>query len=210
MVKALIGKKVGMTQVFDKETGNVTPVTVIEVSNNVVAKHLKNGEKTTHIEIGKDKKREHKSRKSDKGNYTKLNFVPAVKRIFKLAEGEEVLEEGAEIKADIFTTGEYVDIVGTTKGKGFAGVVKRYGFKGEKATHGKPIQRKPGSIGSGTTLGRVFKGTRMGGHMGNVKQTVKRLKVVTVDAENNLISVKGAIPGNNGGFVVVKASFSKK
>lgn len=208
MKKVIIGKKVGMTQAFDKSTGALTPVTVLDVSENVVSKVLKDSEgKPTHVEFGMGKKKN--ANKADLGNYKVLKHVPAHKFVIKI-EGEvsEGTDEGKEIKADTFEAGDIIDVIGTSKGKGFAGVMKRWNFKGGKRTHGQSDRdRAPGSIGSGTTPGRVYKGKKMAGHMGNEQKTVKNLKVVDIDVDNNLISVSGSLPGFNGGYVVVRESF---
>ncbi|MBL8014917.1 MAG: 50S ribosomal protein L3 [Candidatus Doudnabacteria bacterium] len=203
-MQAVIAKKIGMTQVY-QDNGDVVPVTVLAIEELKVAKHLKAGDKVTHIEIATGKKK--KPTKSQTGNYKDLGFVPSRKQMIKIVDEAAVadMQIGKEIKADVFAKGDKVDVVGTTKGKGFQGVVKRHGFHGGPSTHGQSDRhRAPGSIGSGTTLGRVFKGTKMGGHMGNVRQTVSNLKVVDVDMDSNTISVLGAVPGANGSFVFVR------
>ena len=198
-----------MTQTFDKETGEMTPVTVIDISGNVVSKHLKDGESVTHIEIGVDKKKN--PRAVDLGNYKDLKFVPQFRKVFKLKQGDETLDVASELKADIFTEGDLVDVAGVSKGKGFQGVMKRWNFKGGKRTHGQSDrERAPGSIGSGTTVGRVVKGKKMAGRMGRENVTIKQLKVVEVDSANEIVAVSGAIPGFNGSYVVIKESFFNK
>lgn len=198
-MNAILGKKIGMTQVY-ADNGTAIPVTVVDVSNNVVAKVLNNA---THVEIGKDKRKN--TRKSDEGNYKALSFVPRFKRVFKLLEGENAPEVGTEVKADIFTVGEKVQVTAPTKGKGFQGVVKRWGFAGGPRSHGaSDRERAPGSLGTRTIPGRVFKGKKMGGHMGTRTKTISGLKIVKVMAEENLIAVEGAIPGPNKGYVIIK------
>ncbi len=194
-----------MTQTFDKETGELTPVTVIDISGNVVSKILKNGEATTHIELGLGKQKQ--SNSADTGNYKDLNFVPKFKKVFKLKNSENMPELASQLKADVFQIGDTVDVTGTSKGKGFQGVVKRWGFKGGKRTHGQSDrERAPGSIGSGTTPGRVVKGKKMAGHMGNEQKTIKKLKIVDVDIDNEVITVSGSVPGFNGSYLIISES----
>jgi large subunit ribosomal protein L3 len=202
-MKTLIGKKIGMTQVY-AEDGTKTAVTVVDVSEVVVSKHLqaKPGEAVTHVEIGKGARK--KPIKADAGNYKATGKVPYFKRAIKL-NGDEITEIGTVLGANIFEVGEKVDVIGTTKGKGFQGAMKRHGFHGGPRTHGGPTgkMRAPGSIAPGTTPGRIYKGKKMPGHMGDVKKTVQNLKVVKVDQENNLIAIAGAIPGANGTYVLI-------
>lgn len=198
-MNAILGKKIGMTQVYS-ENGIAIPVTVVDVSNNVVAKVLNNA---THVEIGKDKRKN--TTQADAGNYKALNFVPRFKKVFKLLAGETAPEVGTEIKADTFEVGEKIQVTADTKGKGFQGVVKRWGFAGGPRTHGaSDRERAPGSLGTRTIPGRVFKGKKMGGHMGNRTKTISGLKVIKVMADENLIAVEGAIPGPNKGYVIIK------
>ncbi len=206
-MKALLGKKIGMTQLFSEETGESTPVTVVDVSGNVVARHNKLSDKITHIELGKDKQKN--ANKVDLGNYKKLNFVPRFRKFIKV--DEEISEIGTELKADIFQVGDIVEVSGVSKGKGFQGVMKRWNFHGGKATHGQSDRlRAPGSISSGTTLGRIFKGQKMAGRMGGDNMTIKNLKIMDIDSENGLISISGSIPGNKNGYIFIKKSEYKK
>ncbi|MEP7103721.1 MAG: 50S ribosomal protein L3 [Candidatus Dojkabacteria bacterium] len=205
-MKVLIGKKIGMTQIFT-EKGLSIPATVIDVSNNVISKKLKKGDQVSHIEIGKDKKKS--GDKSEVGNYKALGYVPTFKSVFTVksisSQNLESLEEGAEIDLSVFKEGEKIDISGTDKGKGFQGVVKRWGFHGLPRTHGaSDRERAPGSLGTRTIPGRVFKGKKMGGHMGNRAKTIKNLKIAMIDVENKLIAVSGAIPGSKGSYLVLK------
>jgi large subunit ribosomal protein L3 len=201
-MKALLAKKIGMTQIF-AENGASIPVTVLDVSNNYVSKLLKEGETVTHIELGKDTVK--KPTKSEIGNYTKLNFVPRFKKVFKIGKEENLAEEGAELKADVFAKGDKVSISGVTKGKGFQGVVKRWGFAGGPKTHGaSDRERAPGSLGTRTIPGRIFKGKKMGGHMGVDSKTLTTVKIALVDVENNLIAVQGSIPGAKNSYIVIK------
>ncbi len=203
-MNAILGKKIGMTQVYS-ENGMAIPVTVIDVSNNVVSKVLNNA---THVEIGKDKTKN--PIKSDEGNYKALSFVPRFKKVFKLLEGETAPEVGTELKADTFAVGQKIQVSAVTKGKGFQGVVKRWGFAGGPRSHGaSDRERAPGSLGTRTIPGRVFKGKKMGGHMGARNRTISGLKVVKVMAEENLIAVEGAVPGPNKGYVIIKKQFRK-
>lgn len=197
-----------MSQVFNKENGKLTPVTILDVSDNVIAKVLTDGENITHMEIGAGKQKN--SNNADKNNYKELDNVPFTRRVLKVKNSEE-FEVGKEINADIFVEGDLVDVIGISKGKGFAGVMKRWNYKGGKATHGQSDRdRAPGSIGSGTTIGRVFKGKKMPGRMGRDKVTVKRLKIMQIDKENNLVAVSGAVPGTRGTYVLVKESYFNK
>lgn len=199
-MKALIGKKIGMTQIF-KEDGSAVGVTVLDVSENYVSKHLKSNDAITHIEIGKDKKKN--PNKADIGNYKDLTFVPRFKRTIKTSEA---LEIGTKLTAATFAEGDRVTIVSTSKGKGFQGVMKRWNFKGGKRTHGQSDrERAPGSIGSGTTPGRVIKGLKMAGRMGRDKKSLKNVEVIQVLNNDNLISVKGPIAGFNGSYVFISS-----
>ncbi|MBD3329327.1 50S ribosomal protein L3 [Candidatus Dojkabacteria bacterium] len=191
MGKAIIGKKIGMTRLFDEDVS--TPVTVIEVTGCKVS--LVDGGK---VELGIGKV---KGNKPLQGRYKKLGFVPRFRRVFSDLEGE--YKVGDEIKSDLFKKGDKVEVIGTSKGKGFQGVMKRWGFKGGQRTHGQSDRlRAPGSIGAGTDPGRVLKGKKMGGRMGGDKVTLSNVKVIEVD--ENLVMIKGSVPGNNGDYVVLK------
>lgn len=206
-MKTLIGKKIGMTQIYT-EAGQAIAVTVIDVSNNVVTKELKSGDIVTHIEIGKDVKKNPNN--ADKGNYKALSFVP-VQKIALVTEEPTGMSIGTKLEASLFEKGDIVDVQGISKGKGFQGVMKRWGFKGGKATHGQSDRdRAPGSIGSGTTIGRVIKGMKMAGRMGRSKTTIKKLRIEAIDTENSLILVSGSVPGKKGGYVVVDESYFNK
>lgn len=204
-MKMLIGKKIGMTQVVDDTTGKLTPVTVIDVSNNVVCKVITD-EKSSLIEIGKDKKSS--GTKADIGNYKEIGYVPAFKTSVRVESISDDLKLNTELKADVFNANDIIDVSGVTKGKGFSGVMKRHGFRGGSKSHGaSDRERAPGSIGAGTTQGRVFKGHKMAGRAGRDNVTIKNLRIMHVDNENGLIAVSGAIPGNKDAYVVVKESF---
>ncbi len=205
MTKAIIGKKLGMTQIFD-EDGNVTPVTVIEAGPcTVIQKKTVETDGYEALQLGFADAAEKNVNKPEKGHFTKAGAAPKkFLREFKL-EGE--YNVGDVIKADVFAEGDVVDVSGVSKGKGTAGTIKRYGAHRLPMSHGAgPVHRSVGSTGMNSDPSRVFKGTRMPGRMGNEKITVQNLIVVKVDAENNVIAVKGAVPGNKGGIVTVTAA----
>ena len=207
MQKAIIGKKVGMTQIFD-ETGRVIPVTVIEAGPCVVAQK-KNIEKDGYnsVQLAFGDVAERKLSKPELGHLKKAG-VSAKRHLkeFKLDNASE-LEVGAEIKADVFAAGDHIDVTGTSKGHGFEGSVKRHGTHVQKNSHGGgPVHRHSGSMGACSTPSRIFKGKNMPGHMGAEQVTVQNLDVVKVDAELNMIVVRGAIPGPKGGLVYLKST----
>lgn len=207
MKKAIIGKKVGMTQIFD-ENGKVIPVTVIEAGPCVVSqKKTVETDGYDALQIGFGDLRPKLVNKPMKGHFDKSNVAP--KRVLKECRFEDInaYDVGDIIKVDVFEVGEQVDVVGTSKGKGYAGVIKRWNFSRLKETHGTgPVVRKGGSIGACSDPSRVFKGKKMSGHLGAEQVTVQNLKVAKVDVENNLIAIKGAIPGPNGGTVLIRNS----
>lgn len=200
-MKFIIGKKVGMTQIYDKD-GNVTPVTIIEAGPCFVTQ-IKTKEKDGYkaIQIGLEALKSKKITKSQKGKEYKF-----LKEFLAQSESDSVgpYKVGDKISVDVFAEGDKVKVSGISKGRGFQGVVKRHGFKGAPASHGHPHdQRKPGSIGCSFPE-RVIKGMRMAGHMGVVRNTVKNLKIVVVDTENNLLAVSGAISGPNNGLIEIQ------
>ena len=207
MQKALIGKKIGMTQIFD-EKGKVVPVTVVEAGPCVVSQ-LKTAETDgyTAVQLGfGDIKPKHVT-KPLQGHFKKADVAP--KKVLKEFRFDDcsAFELGQIIKADVFETGDKVDVTGRSKGKGYAGVIKRWNFGRLKETHGSgPVARHGGSMGACSSPSRVWKGKKMAGHLGAEKVTVQNLTVVKIDAENNLLAIKGAVPGPNGGYVVVKDS----
>ncbi len=207
MQKALIGKKIGMTQIFD-EKGKVVPVTVVEAGPCVVSQ-VKTVETDGYeaIQMGfGDIKPKHVT-KPLQGHFKKADVAP--KRILKEFRFDDcaAYELGQIIKADVFETGDKVDVTGKSKGKGYAGVIKRWNFARLKESHGTgPNARHGGSMGACSSPSRVWKGKKMAGHLGAEKVTVQNLAVVKIDAEDNLIAIKGAIPGANGGYVVIKDS----
>jgi large subunit ribosomal protein L3 len=207
MAIGVIGRKRGMTNVF-MEDGVAVPVTVIEVEPNRVTQvktEDRDGYRAVQVTLGT--RRPSRITKPMAGHFSKAG-VEAGRSLmeFRLDGGEgESLVPGAEIKVDIFKPGQKVDVSGTTIGKGFAGTVKRHHFSMGDATHGNSLShRAPGSIGQRQTPGRVFKGKRMAGHLGNAHRTIQNLEVVRVDAERNLLLIKGAVPGSEGGDVVVR------
>ena len=204
-VKGILGRKIGMTQVFD-EQGRAVPVTVLEAGPCKIAQ-LKNPDTDGYWALQLSFGAPRKPNKAIAGHYKKANVDPARTlvelRLDPSDPGEYTV--GAEIKADIFEAGETVDVIGVTKGKGFAGGMKRHNFKGLSASHGTQRKhRSPGSIGACATPARVFKGTRMAGHMGHVRVTTLNLQIIQVDAERNLLLVKGAVPGPRGGLVMIR------
>jgi large subunit ribosomal protein L3 len=203
----IIGRKRGMTRVFT-EQGDSIPVTVVEVSPNRVTQ-VKNKESDGYnsVQVTIGQRRANLVNKPIAGHYAKAG-VEAGEGLWELRLPEgEVVEAGSELKADMFEAGELVDVTGTSKGKGFAGAIKRHNFSMQDATHGNSLaHRAPGSIGQCQTPGRVFKGKKMAGHMGDERVTTQNLEVVRVDAERNLLLIKGAVPGAAGGAVVVRPS----
>ena len=209
MKKGLIGKKIGMTQIFD-EKGNMIPVTVIEAGPcAVVQKKTTENDGYEAVQIGFGDKKVGRVNKPEAGHFKKADVAPKkVLKEFRL-EDDSAINVGDIIKADIFAAGEKVDVVGTSKGKGTAGVIKRWNFSRLKETHGTgPVHRHAGSLGV-IDPARIFKGKRMAGHLGSERVTIQNLDVVKVDAENNLIAIKGAIPGPKKGIVMVVNSVKK-
>ena len=210
MSKTLIGKKVGMTQIFD-EQGKVIPVTAIEAGPCTVVQ-VKTVETDGYnaIQLGFGDVKEHKVIKPVKGHYTKVNLTPKKHlREFRVDSTAEV-KVGDELKADTFVAGDKLDIQGTSKGKGFQGVIKRHGQSRGPMGHGSMYHRRPGSMGSTTTPGRVFKGKRLPGHMGHVTVTIQNLELVRVDLDKNVVLVKGSVPGANGAILKLKTSVKSK
>lgn len=207
MKKAILGKKVGMTQIFD-ENGKVIPVTVVEAGPCVVSqKKTVETDGYNAVQIGFGDVRPKLVNKPMKGHFDKSDVAP--KKVLKECRLEDIsgYNVGDIIKADVFANGEKVDVVGTSKGKGYAGVIKRWNFGRLKESHGTgPVVRKGGSIGACSDPSRVFKGKKMSGHLGAERVTVQNLTVAKVDAENNLIAIKGAVPGPNGGIVMISDS----
>ena len=205
MTIGLIGRKRGMTRIFS-EDGVSTPVTVIEVEPNRISQ-LKSVDTDGYnaIQVTVGERKASRVTKPEAGHFSKAQAAAGRKVCEFRVDSHDELAVGAELKVDIFEAGQKIDVSGLTKGKGFAGVVKRYGFRGGDATHGNSLShRAPGSIGQCQTPGRVFKGKKMAGHMGDKQRTLQNLSVVRVDAERNLILVKGSVPGATGSNVVVR------
>lgn len=205
MMKGLIGKKIGMTQIFD-ENGLAVPVTLIEAGPCYVTQ-IRNPEKDGYnaVQLGFEEVKPKRLTGGQLG-HLKNNELPPLRFLREFRVKDPQVNEGDKLAVgDVFAVGEQVDVVGTSKGKGFQGVVKRYGFRGGPKTHGQSDrQRAPGSIGAGTSPGRVFKGKRMPGHMGFERVTIHNLRVEYVDADRNLLGVRGAIPGAKGSVVMIK------
>lgn len=223
MIVGLLGRKVGMTQIFDP-TGQVIPVTVIQAGPcHVLQVRTQQKDGYGAVQLGYLNKPRRLASRAARGQVAKLDSkrqkrqaaagVEAVpkadcepKRFVREFRGAaDGFQVGQELKVDVFSQTAAVDVIGTTKGRGTAGVMKRHGFKGQRATHGvKKVHRHPGSIGCNTDPHHVFKGRRMAGHYGAARRTARNLKVVQVDVENNLLLVRGAVPGPNGGYVVIR------
>ncbi len=204
MQKGIIGKKIGMTQVFD-ENGNVVPVTVVEAGPcPVVQKKTVEVDGYAAVQLGFAVQKQQRVTKPLKGHFAKADVAPQkVLKEFRFAD-TSAYEAGTVVKADTFAAGDKVDVIGTSKGKGTAGAIKRWNFSRLKETHGTgPVARHAGSLGACSDPSRVYKGKKLAGHLGAERVTVQNLDIVKVDAENNLIAIKGAIPGPKGGYVVI-------
>ena len=207
MAISLLGSKVGMTRIYN-EDGTATPVTVLEMQPNRISQ-IKTVESDGYnaLQLTVGQRKASKVSKSEAGHFAKASAEAGSFTSESRVDSVEEYELGSELKVDIFEAGQKVDVTGTTIGKGFAGVLKRYNFAGKDATHGNSINhRTPGSIGQNQTPGRVFKGKKMSGHMGAVRQTTQNLSVVSVDAEKNLLLIQGAVPGAKGGNILVKSA----
>ena len=204
-VKGVLGKKVGMTQIFDAE-GRVVPVTVISVEPNVVSQvKTVDNDGYSAAQLAFLDVKVNRLNRPEQGHLAAAGVQPKkFLREFDIQDGKTV-SVGDEIKADLFTVGERVQIAGTSKGKGFAGVMKRFNFRGGEMTHGSMIHRKPMSAGA-TDAARVFKGTKRPGHMGDERVTQQGLRVVQVDLDRNLLLIRGAVPGANGGLLMIQKS----
>jgi large subunit ribosomal protein L3 len=204
MLKGLIGKKIGMTQIFD-ETGAALPVTLIEAGPCYVTQvRLPEKEGYAAVQLGFQEAKPKRLTSGELG-HLKKNELPPLRFLREFRSKDAEYKVGDKVTVEVFGIGERVDVVGTSKGKGFAGVVKRYHFAGGPKTHGASDRlRAPGSNSSTTTPGRVYKGSRRAGHMGHERVTAQGLKVVLIDAERNLLGVTGAVPGSKGGLVVVQ------
>ena len=206
MIKALIGKKIGMTQIFDQD-GMIVPVTVIEAGPcTVVEKKNKQSDGYDALQLGYGEAKSFRLNKPVLGKFTKNNLTPVkVLKEFRSSEIDEI-KIGDTIDISVFNDVNSVSITGISKGKGYQGVVKRWGFAGGKDTHGSMFHRAPGSIGQSSYPSKVFKGLRMPGHMGMARNTVLNLKLVKIDGEQNLMYVKGAVPGANNNIIYIYAA----
>ncbi len=210
IVKGILGTKLGMTQLWD-ENNKVVPVTVIQAGPCVVTQvRTPETDGYSAVQLGFGAVKAKKVTKPEAGHFAKADVTPRKHLVELRTANASEFTLGQELSAEVFADGEFVDVTGTTKGKGTAGVMKRHGFKGLRASHGVHRKhRSPGSIGGCSTPGRVFKGLRMAGRMGNDKVTVQNLKIHAVDAERGLLLVRGAIPGNKGSLVVVRSAARK-
>jgi large subunit ribosomal protein L3 len=206
MVNGIIGKKLGMTQLFAPD-GTVTPVTVIKAGPCIVVqKKTVNTDGYNAVQLGLvEDKAPRRVNKPTEGHFKRAGVPPTrVLREVRVEASDEATNVGDKILVDIFNENDLVDVVGKSKGRGFAGFMKRHGFHGGRATHGSMFHRAPGGIGASAYPSRVFKGTKMAGHMGDERKTLKNLRVVAVDTENNLLMIRGALPGPNGAYVLIK------
>jgi large subunit ribosomal protein L3 len=214
-MKGLLGKKLGMTQIFD-DRGEVIPVTVIEAGPcYITQKKTLENDGYTAVQLGFEEVKPARVNNPERGHLAK-NHLPSLRylREFRVDDHSD-LSEGQKLDASVFEVGDLVDVIGVSKGKGFAGVVKRHHFSGGPRTHGQSDRlRAPGAIGAGSTPGRIIKGLRMAGRMGNDRVTVQNLEIALVDPERNLLAVKGAVPGARDGLLMIrlarKTSVSKK
>jgi large subunit ribosomal protein L3 len=200
----LLGKKLGQTQVYDQK-GKVVPVTIVQAGPNTVVQ-VKTIEKDGYkaVQLGFDSQKEHRLTKPLLGHVKKHNATPA-KRLREFRDFPLEVKSGDTVGANVFSPGDFVDAIGTTKGKGFEGVMKRYNFRGGDASHGaKGWRRRPGAIGQRLFPGTVMKGMKMPGHMGQARRTVQNLEIIQVREQDNLLLIKGAIPGANGDYVVIR------
>lgn len=210
----LLCRKIGMTQLFN-ETGEAVPVTVLEAGPNTVVqvKRADGRDGYSAVQLGFGERRENLFNKPARGHFAKAGVAPTRFLAESRISDEEAasLEVGQVLKADLFEPGQRVDAIGTSKGRGFQGVVKRHGFSIKRRTHGThEYFRHPGSVGAGAFPGRVWKGQRHAGHMGDARVTVQNLEVVRVDADNNLLFVRGAVPGHKNGLVKIRAAVAAK
>jgi large subunit ribosomal protein L3 len=211
MVTGLVGKKVGMTQLFAAD-GTVQPATVLRAGPCVVSQ-VKTVDRDGYeaVQLGFVDARPSKENKAIQGHFKKAGVPPTrIRREVRIKAGGDPLKTGDQVNVSIFTDGDRVDVIGTSRGKGFQGVVKRHHFSGGRATHGSMFHRAPGSIGASSYPSRVVKGMRMAGHMGAGQVTVRNLKVLRIDAENNLLIVEGAVPGGPNSVVVIRKAIAAK
>lgn len=200
----ILGKKLGMTQIYSDD-GTAVPVTVVQAGPCLVVQR-KTAESDGYeaVQIGLVEDRTPKANKAAGGHFQKAGVAPMRHLAEVKVAGDDETKAGDQLKASLFAESDYVDVVGTSKGKGFQGVIKRHGFGGGRATHGSMFHRAPGSIGQSAFPSRVFPGVRLPGRMGGERVTVKNLQVVRVDEENNLLYLRGAVPGSNGGYLTIR------
>ncbi|MGH9799500.1 MAG: 50S ribosomal protein L3 [Blastocatellia bacterium] len=210
MVNGIIGKKLGMTQIFASD-GSVTPVTVIKAGPCVVVQRKTvstDGYEAVQLGLVEDKSPK-KVNKPMKGHFAKAGIPPTkILREFRLQDATDEINVGDKVLVDLFTENDVVEVIGTSKGRGFAGFIKRHGFSGGRASHGSMFHRAPGSIGASAYPSRVIKGTRMAGHMGVERNTIKNLRVMKVNPEENLLLIRGSVPGPTGAVVLIKKTIT--
>ncbi len=210
MVNGIIGKKLGMTQIFAPD-GSVTPVTVIKAGPCVVVQRKTvstDGYEAVQLGLVEDKSPK-KVNKPMKGHFAKAGIPPTkILREFRLQDATDAINVGDQVLVDLFTENDVVEVIGTSKGRGFAGFVKRHGFSGGRASHGSMFHRAPGSIGASAYPSRVIKGTRMAGHMGVERNTIKNLRVIKVNTEENLLLIRGSVPGPTGAVILIKKTIT--
>jgi large subunit ribosomal protein L3 len=211
MVTGIIGRKIGMTQLFSPD-GTVHPATVLKAGPCVVVQaKAKATDGYDAVQLGLVEEKPARATKPLAGHYKKASVPPTrVRREVRVKDGGDAPKTGEQVLVSIFKDGERVDVIGTSRGKGFAGVVKRHHFRGGAATHGSMFHRAPGSIGASSYPSRVVKGMRAAGHMGADRVTTRNLRIVKVDAENHLLIVRGAVPGGPGGYVVIRKAVAAK
>jgi large subunit ribosomal protein L3 len=210
MSLGLIGKKIGMTRLFDQEAGSAVAVTVIDVGGNELVQQKTTDSKDGYraVQVAYSDQKEQRMKQPSMGHLKKHGVsAKSIIREFRLEEGEELPE--SHPGAELFKDGQWVDVIGTTKGKGFQGVVKRYNFGGGPAAHGHMTHRRPGAVGAGTWPGRIWKNQKMPGHDGQRNRTTQNLKIVQVRPDDNVILVSGAVPGSKGSYVVVRPALKK-
>ncbi|MGJ8677647.1 MAG: 50S ribosomal protein L3 [Akkermansiaceae bacterium] len=212
MALGLLGKKVGMTRIFDAEAGTSIPVTVVDVAGNeFLQRKTIETDGYSAVQVGYDDQKEFRLNLPKRGHFAKYG-ASAKKHVkeFRFENDADLPEEGvAHPGAELFEAGQWVDAIGTTKGKGFQGVVKRYNFAGQPDSHGHMMHRRPGGVGAGTWPGRIWKNKKMPGRHGVYSRTVQNLKIVQVRPEDNVILVSGAVPGHNGAYVVIRPAIKK-
>ncbi|MBD3322918.1 MAG: 50S ribosomal protein L3 [Chitinivibrionales bacterium] len=212
MMQGLIGKKIGMTRLLDKETGEAVPVTIVQTGTNVVHQiKTVDNDGYSAAQLGFGHSSEKKAGKPRMGHFKKHNSAATlIFREFSMDDGDAELQPGQSIGVETFENVKFVDVTGTSKGRGFAGTVKRHNFQRGRETHGNTNHRERGSLGAGTYPARVFPGVKMAGQYGNAKTTIKGIQLVGLDKENGLLYIKGAIPGATKGVVIVRKNRSKK